>query len=403
MCLLNGTVGGSITPLTHNFSQMDYVDKTTDSITTIDIPIKEIIYEAVHEYAQEPIEKIIINDLDDEALTLLEYRGAKDKPMWMFIGAEGDNTDIVVNSTINPNTQLYIHEENLGDTKTPITLAEFDANPKYHYNSLINISENSNQPTLVRKIARNGGLKYTIAKIEQGQTVGYRLTDITYPGELIESAGSPVTSVLDKIKNMLGNFEYFYDVDGNFIFQKKKTYVDTSWNTIVGTGNQMYVENAAYSTATEYSFEGNNLISAFSNNPQLSNIRNDYIIWGTKKSVTGNEIPVHLRYAIDKKPYYYKSLTVDANDAVAISREYKDKIPVGTQEGKVYYTKEYLDDENAVDWREIIYQMALDYRKYNHWSSFFVKVDENNRLDKEPLYLGGRTGYQQYYIDLEGF
>ena len=30
--------------------------------------------------------------------------------------------------------------------------------------------------------------------------------------------------VLDKIKNMFSDFEYFYDVDGRFIFQKKKTY-----------------------------------------------------------------------------------------------------------------------------------------------------------------------------------
>ena len=44
--------------------------------------------------------------------------------------------------------------------------------------------------------------------------------DTTYNGELIAKAGETITSVLDKIKNMLGNFEYFYDVDGRFIFQE---------------------------------------------------------------------------------------------------------------------------------------------------------------------------------------
>jgi hypothetical protein len=35
---------------------------------------------------------------------------------------------------------------------------------------------------------------------------------------LIANSGDTVTSVLDKIKNMLGEFEYFYDIDGRFIF-----------------------------------------------------------------------------------------------------------------------------------------------------------------------------------------
>jgi hypothetical protein len=36
---------------------------------------------------------------------------------------------------------------------------------------------------------------------------------------------------------MLGDFEYFYDIDGHFIFQRKKTYVNTHWNTIVKTND----------------------------------------------------------------------------------------------------------------------------------------------------------------------
>lgn len=120
-----------------------------------------------------------------------------------------------------------------------------------------------------------------------------------------------MTQVLDKLKNMLGNFEYFYDDDGRFVFQKKKIYIDESWNTIQSEGdNVRYVENAAYNSASEYTFEGNRLISSFSNSPNLNNVRNDFSIWGTRKSVTGNEIPVHLRYAIDKKPVYYKTLEI---------------------------------------------------------------------------------------------
>jgi hypothetical protein len=52
----------------------------------------------------------------------------------------------------------------------------------------------------------------------------------------------------------------------------------------------------------------NNLIQSFSNNPDLTNLKNDYVIWGNRKGVTGAQIPIHFRYAIHKKPVFYKSL-----------------------------------------------------------------------------------------------
>jgi hypothetical protein len=59
---------------------------------------------------------------------------------------------------------------------------------------------------------------YSISKVEYGQTAGYRITDLVYNGELISSVGESLTSILDKIKNMLGAFEYFYDIKGRFVF-----------------------------------------------------------------------------------------------------------------------------------------------------------------------------------------
>ena len=48
--------------------------------------------------------------------------------------------------------------------------------------------------------------------------MGYIYTNFVYPGELIGNAGSTITEILDKIKNTLGNYEYFYDIEGNFHF-----------------------------------------------------------------------------------------------------------------------------------------------------------------------------------------
>jgi hypothetical protein len=53
-----------------------------------------------------------------------------------------------------------------------------------------------------------------------GDSIGYQYTDFVYPveGELASNAGDTIVSVLDKVKNTLGNFEYFFDLDGNFRF-----------------------------------------------------------------------------------------------------------------------------------------------------------------------------------------
>jgi hypothetical protein len=73
---------------------------------------------------------------------------------------------------------------------------------------------------------------FTVTKYSKGQPLGYRLTDLIYPGDLIANVGDTITSVLDKIKNMFGDFEYFYDVDGKFIFQKKKIFINAAWSPI---------------------------------------------------------------------------------------------------------------------------------------------------------------------------
>ena len=428
MCLLNGTVGGSLTALSYKFDDVEEEEKETDSIIIKKIPIRDIIRSIVHEYAGEPYQNIIVNDLDEKGLELLEY--TQTQPMWMFIGTSGENTDMVVNTTRNKNTVIYVVDEDVDDGK--LTLEQFDiaickqegiklteeqekvqlpewlSTFKLAYDSRVDalVEEAVINPTIVRKSEHAGGIRYTLWKITKGETVGYRTTDIIYPGDLIESVGTPVTQVLDKLKNMLGNFEYFYDDDGRFIFQKKKIYIDESWNTIQSEGdNVRYVENAAYSSASEYTFEGNRLISSFSNSPNLNNVRNDFSIWGTRKSVTGNEIPVHLRYAIDKKPMYYKTLEITKDTWAEIAKERKNKelLKKDKVESKIFYTADYQADENAVDWRELIYQMAMDYRRFGDWSSFNIEIDRHNRLNGEPLYLGGQTGYQQYYTDMEGF
>ena len=59
---------------------------------------------------------------------------------------------------------------------------------------------------------------YTVAKINYGDAAGYKQIDLIYPDDLISSVGDSLGTILDKIKEQFSDFEYFYDIDGRFVF-----------------------------------------------------------------------------------------------------------------------------------------------------------------------------------------
>jgi hypothetical protein len=70
---------------------------------------------------------------------------------------------------------------------------------------------------------------------------------------------------------------------------------------------EKYTESLALASSRAYAFTEGELITAFNNNSNIANMRNDYSIWGERKGITGAAIPIHMLYAIDKKPTYYYS------------------------------------------------------------------------------------------------
>lgn len=376
MCLLNGEIAGNL-HASIDFGKEEYVDLENNTTTYTQIPIKTIIRKAVHFYGGEDLSKIIINDLDIFGAELLEYRGDESTPLYMLRETTGTSYQM----TLNGKQECYY-----ADSGKRTTL---DSMSEHEYDNLVDIIQNGvpyQQGSLV-KLDPSKNFKYTVAKITYGQAAGYRQTDLTYAGDLIASIGETLTSVLDKIVKMLGDFEYFYDVDGRFIFQRKKTYVQQSWNNLVKQNNDVYADAAAYSSATAYTFQDNKFFSALSNNPTLANVRNDFVIWGTRKSVNNVEIPIHLRFAIDDKPVYYKAF-----------------------DGQVYITKNspyQITGAIIEDWREIIYQMAIDYYQHNEEDDFLASIIDNNKFTYQGevinLFPSGKTGYEIYYDDIEGF
>jgi hypothetical protein len=79
-----------------------------------------------------------------------------------------------------------------------------------------------------------------------------------------------------------------------------------------------------------YNVKGNILLSSIQNSPNLNNLRNDYTVWGKRKTTSGGEIPIHMRYAIDNKPYRYVDMdgnvwTTLNEDEVEFDNEEKKK------------------------------------------------------------------------------
>ena len=299
MCLVNGDLGGNLTALTYLFDTVEE-ENGYNSYYKRKLPLRRIIREAVHTFAKEPYHNIIINDLDDWGLELLTYRG--EEPMYLSYSPEEDD---IINMTLNSN-QVYWVEDSDGK-RIDKTLQQLSDDVDFVFKDLTHFISQDINPTKVYG-DKESKKAFEIIKIEQGMTCGYRMTDLIYPKDLTINVGEGLTSMLDKLISMLGNFEYFYNLDGQFIFQKKRTFVDTSWNNFANNEEELWAEHTAYTSSHVYSLYDSKLVSSFSNNPALNNVKNDFSIWGTKKSVNGNELPVHMRYAIDTKPEYYKNI-----------------------------------------------------------------------------------------------
>ena len=550
MCLLNGDVGGNLpasidfgtideykdtyTKVTiENFSQYEankyYIVKDTEFVPATEkfdseeiyytkdtlvertpLPLKDIILEAVHTYGKEAYHNIIINDLDECGLEILQYRG--DRDLYLLYNEDEAiydqltvNGDFIVGKKIKEDGSLEAN-----GTK----VSEIDTNG---YNAAIKVDPTFEDARY--KFKTDLGTTYSVTRVSytdpqfNASAVGYRVTDLTYAGDLISSIGESLTSILDKIKNMLGAFEYFYDVNGKFVFQAKKIYSKNSWNSLISTDGNVFARDAIETSPYSYSFEDVNLIQKFTNTPSINTVKNDYAVWGVRKTATGAEIPIHSRYAIHEKPIYYKNFdgevftTFDIEDIIptankdllpeclksgfeydwwdiaewaelykAMTGEYpQDRIgtyakytckldlnkyfPPGViwnknqplflfdvaANGDLYYAGHnpwsdgvspsqscthsysyFLDNAaqrgikayiyaptipstvkvlyHKVDWREIIYQMALDYYQHGQEATFLRQLAINNIKDNgDSYYPSGETGYEAFYVDMQGF
>lgn len=326
MVLLDGSVGGML-PSSVAFHQIEIEDEKGN--ITYEYPtIRQIIREAVFHFGAENESNIYINDIEETAKLLIKYKGST--PMWLrddfsyfYIGNNPPNEDI-------------------------------DSWKKY----------------------------------ESGEDIGYKSTPFTYPGDLTLSAGQSVTDVLDKIVTALGgNYEYYYDVFGRFVFQSKKNYLNTYYTPIQKLNGENYI-NFFNETKYAYSFNDSQIITSISKNPSYDNIKNDYICWGQKK--ISNSVTIGIRYhvVIDKKPELslclmdmYKLL----KNGNIVRYEFVDKgncapqLPEDITQDKDkngWFLHSSGCDYAWADWREELYRRAL----INNQDSIYQKKVYDDEL-----------------------
>ena len=313
MALLNGECGGTL-PASVVFNEIEDIDED-GNIQVTEPTVYQIIQELVNHFGGEQLGRIIISDIDSKIKKVMKWTGS---------------------------TPLYLYQEPAADGTI--------------YNSF---STNYNE--LAARQAQGHG---TIKEFSYGQDIGYILTDFVYPGELVGNAGDTVVTILDQIKNTLGNYEYFYDIDGNFRFQEIKNYLNTSYSVFLI--NEMNADNYLVdytSGKSVYTFEDANIIQSYSNSPQYQQIKNDFLVWGKRTSVDGQDVPIRYHLAIDSKPTVGNSYKVfffiDPDDGITKAKKpvefaSKSNFPDKGETGIYYY---------AAD-TGIIYKWATDAKTY---------------------------------------
>ena len=296
--------------------------------------IFQIIFEAVNHWGGEAAEKIIISDVDEEVKMLVRYMG--DRPVYF---SEDYSSISYSDDSASSFPHMFIY----------------------------------------------------------GQDVGYEITSFTYPGELVLNAGDTVATLLDKVVSTLGNYEYFYDLDGNFVFQEIKNYLN-SGSPLLDLDPADYVRS--YNNAKFlYSLTDLDTTTAITRNPKYDDVKNDFYVWGKRTTSSGVEVAIRYHLAIDDKPdidlaskYMWKiedkesnlivrydfndsadGYTVDGYTATLISipcNEWREELyrrALDAQVSNSIYDN-YYDSELIAEWRNLYNPLNKSWNSTNHWN-----------------------------------
>ena len=299
MCLLNGECGGTF-PATVVLDTYDTLDQNGQYIT-LRPTIYHIIQQLVNHFGGQQLNKIIISDLSP--LVKKAVRWNDETTFYHLIGAKNTEQDFY-------STNLEQITEKL-DERTPEGEAVW---------------------------IQSGSVAY-------GQDVGFVYTDFTWPasqepnGEnFICDGGTTIVDALNRIiEEVLGNYEFFYDIDGNFIFREVKNYLNNAQSKYISDAkneNELVPDYLDRQQISPYLIEINkgksaislqndsDLIISYNNSPQYGTIKNDIMVWGIRKGLDNYQYPIRYHLAIDRKP----------------------------KTGNAYYAFKVINDDNLEEW-----------------------------------------------------
>ena len=276
MCLLNGDAGGKL-PSTVQFDIMT-TQLADGTITEQKVLYYNIITELVHHWGGEDLNNIIIQDVPLRIKKVMQWNG--ENPVYL-------------EKTINENAIIENYQFHL----------EYEEGKD-------------------------------LSRYDQGDDIGYVYADFIPPSEITGATGDTVCTILDIIKNQLGNYEYFYDVYGIFHFREIKNYLNITQSNIIlqetgNPGRRINLEEGQFqldtgsetqyliettNEKTMYSFSDANNITSITVTPNYDNIKNDFVIDGIKQSTTSDQqYTVRYRCVIDEKPEIveYVNTTLD--------------------------------------------------------------------------------------------
>jgi len=348
MSNLNGDLGGKF-PST---IQLDNVEDVEDGQVILKkVKLYDIIMELVNHWGGEPLENIVIEDVDNQIKKVMKWNG--DSPLYI----KENGNEIEVSTQKQDTTQGW-------------------------------------------------------KSFEAGYDIGYILSDFVYTSELTMNAGETIVAALDKIKSYLGNYEYFYDEFGAFHFREIKNYTNTT-NAKVRLQDMTVFDYLSenFNNKYLYTFTDNMNLINVSVNPQYNNIKNDFVVNGIRKSSTSDisyTIMYHL--SINSKPetgnsyknfIIYKNTGIFHDEYIAAFPLEVDPLPQvgdpyliykngnsffswdGTQYNEITVEQSYYDKVyTTTDWRTDIYLQTLLARK--------TGVD-TKLIDEVRNWFSGRT------------
>ena len=394
MVYLNGECGGTIS---NNIilDEYDVLDPATGEYVIEKPTIVQIIQELVSHLGGESLNKIIISDIENRVKKVMKWT----KNDYLYFYTE-NNSNVFTLTPFRKKDSKILQEKEKEKNKNKIEFDKLDSEgyAEADWNAIVkeyNEKQSSIDKDIDKEIAaiKNSGnwsedreneTDYFLKIYSTGDDIGYIYSDFYFPKELVANAGESICTILDTIKNTLGNFEYFYDLDGNFVFQEIKNYLNTSQatNVLNNEGSNYLIDRTKGKAVYDFS---NEIITSFSSSPQYNNIKNDFMVWGLRETVEGKTIPIRYHLAIDSKPKVgnvYNFHFYDDPEAINL----EDLNPIKKAKLAIIIDKEDSFPEPGEIGRVYVDINNLTQGYYWNKEKYIIKKVECKNMDMFPLY-----------------